>query len=35
VPSYWVIIPGTGKPELIAFELRDGHYIEGGPGQRR
>ena len=28
VPSYWVIIPDAGKPELIAFELRDGHYHE-------
>lgn len=28
VPSYWVVIPGPGAPELIAFELRDGHYEE-------
>ena len=28
VPSYWVVIPGTGTPELIVFELRDGHYTE-------
>ena len=28
MPSYWVIIPDTGKPELIAFELRGGHYAE-------
>ena len=28
VPSYWVVIPDAGKPELIAFELRDGHYVE-------
>jgi len=28
VPSYWVVIPDAGKPELIAFELRDGHYAE-------
>jgi Uma2 family endonuclease len=28
VPSYWVVIPDTGKPELIAFELLDGQYAE-------
>ena len=28
VPSYWVVIPDAGKSELIAFELRDGHYME-------
>ena len=28
VPSYWVVIPDPDKPELIAFELRDGHYAE-------
>jgi Uma2 family endonuclease len=28
VPSYWVVIPDQGKPELIAFELRDGRYEE-------
>ena len=28
VPSYWVVIPDIGQPELIAFELRDGHYRE-------
>jgi hypothetical protein len=28
VPSYWVVIPDAGKPELIAFERRDGHYAE-------
>jgi Uma2 family endonuclease len=28
VPSYWVVIPDPGKPELIAFELRDGRYAE-------
>ena len=28
VPSYWVVIPDAGKPELMAFELRDGHYAE-------
>ena len=28
VPSYWVVIPGHSKPELIAFELRDGRYAE-------
>jgi hypothetical protein len=25
---YWVVIPDIGKPELIVFELRDGHYAE-------
>ena len=28
VPSYWVVIPDQGKPELIAFELHDGRYAE-------
>src|SRR5215467_8051234 len=28
VPSYWVVIPDQGRPELIAFELRDGRYEE-------
>jgi Uma2 family endonuclease len=28
VPSHWVVIPDAGKPELIAFELRDGHYAQ-------
>jgi len=28
VPSYWVVIPDAGKPELIAFELCDGRYAE-------
>jgi Uma2 family endonuclease len=28
VPSYWVVIPGPGKPELIVFELRKGRYEE-------
>jgi Uma2 family endonuclease len=28
VPSYWVVIPHIGKPELIVFELHDGHYVE-------
>jgi Uma2 family endonuclease len=28
VPSYWVVIPDQGKPELIAFELRDRCYEE-------
>ncbi len=26
VPSYWVIVPDPGKPELVAFELSGGHY---------
>ena len=28
VPSYWVVIPDQGRPEVIAFELRDGRYAE-------
>jgi len=28
VPSYWVLIPDTGKPELIASELDGGRYVE-------
>jgi Uma2 family endonuclease len=28
VESYWVMIPDPDKPELIAFELRDGRYEE-------
>ena len=28
VPSYWVVIPDQGRPELIAFELHDGRYEE-------
>jgi Uma2 family endonuclease len=28
VPSYWVVIPDQSRPELIAFELRDGRYEE-------
>jgi Uma2 family endonuclease len=28
VPSYWVVIPDQGRPELIAFELRGGRYEE-------
>jgi Uma2 family endonuclease len=28
VPSYWVVIPDQSKPELIAFELRNGRYEE-------
>jgi Uma2 family endonuclease len=26
VVSYWIVDPEPGKPELIAFELRDGRY---------
>jgi Uma2 family endonuclease len=26
VPSYWIVVPGPGAPELITFELRDGRY---------
>ena len=31
-PSYWVIDPGGGRipPSLIAWELLDGGYVEGG-----
>jgi Uma2 family endonuclease len=28
VASYWVVIPDIGKPGLVVFELRDGHYTE-------
>jgi Uma2 family endonuclease len=28
VPSYWVVIPDQGRPELISFELREGRYEE-------
>jgi Uma2 family endonuclease len=28
VPSYWVVIPDRSRPELIAFEMRDGRYEE-------
>lgn len=30
VPSYWMVIPGPGQPELIVFELAGGHYEEAG-----
>lgn len=26
VPSYWIVVPDRAAPELITFELRDGHY---------
>jgi Uma2 family endonuclease len=26
VGSYWVVVPEVDRPELIAFDLRDGHY---------
>jgi Uma2 family endonuclease len=26
IASYWVVIPDVDQPELIVFELRDGHY---------
>ncbi len=26
VPSYWVVVPDPDKPELVAFELSEGHY---------
>jgi Uma2 family endonuclease len=28
IESYWVVVPDVAKPELIAFELRDGRYHE-------
>jgi Uma2 family endonuclease len=28
VPSYWIVVPDPASPELIAFELRDGHHTE-------
>jgi Uma2 family endonuclease len=28
VPSYWIMVPDPSAPELIAFELRDGHYLQ-------
>ena len=26
IESYWIVVPHTDRPELIAFELREGHY---------
>ena len=26
IQSYWIVVPDVDKPELIAFELRDGRY---------
>jgi Uma2 family endonuclease len=26
VQSYWIVVPDADKPELVAFELRDGRY---------
>jgi len=28
VESYWIVVPHVDRPELIAFELRDGRYQE-------
>jgi len=28
VPSYWIVVPDPAAPELIAFELDDGRYIQ-------
>ena len=28
VQAYWVVAPDPGMPELIAFELSNGHYRE-------
>ena len=27
VPSYWIVDPEPGRPELTVFELRDGGYV--------
>lgn len=27
VPSYWIVNPDPGRPELTVFELRDGGYV--------
>ena len=26
IGAYWIVVPEVGKPELMAFELRDGRY---------
>ena len=26
IPSYWIVVPDPGAPELIAFELAEGRY---------
>lgn len=28
IESYWVVVPNVDRPELIAFELREGRYEE-------
>jgi len=28
VESYWIVVPEVKRPELIAFELRDGRYLQ-------
>jgi Uma2 family endonuclease len=28
IDAYWIVVPDVDKPELIAFELRDGRYEE-------
>jgi hypothetical protein len=28
IQSCWIVDPDRGKPELVAFELRDGRYQE-------
>ncbi|HEY1919637.1 MAG TPA: Uma2 family endonuclease [Streptosporangiaceae bacterium] len=30
VPSYWIVVPDSAAPQLIACELRDGCYTEAG-----
>jgi Putative restriction endonuclease len=26
IPSYWIVNPDAGRPDLTALELRDGHF---------
>ena len=28
IESYWIVAPDVDQPELIAFELRDGRYVQ-------
>jgi Uma2 family endonuclease len=30
VPSYWIVVPDTRRPELSVFELTGGHYERAG-----
>jgi Uma2 family endonuclease len=27
VQSYWVVVPDQQRPELLVFDLTDGHYV--------